>query len=159
MHPGYMSATRDSAQSPVPLLPHSTAGHLGRQHCFPCSSPAQSLCLHFTGGGNSNLKKPALYPSCKFHFWHLFLPPPGRAGQWSLAAAAALSRRLQRTPGPGPEPKGTACTGSLRGSAPPASAPGIAQHTGQLQLGAVLPRAAALQHSHLPDVSSHSSHS
>lgn len=44
--------------------------------------------------------------------------------------------------------------GSLRGSAPPVPVPGTAEHTGHLQLRGVLPRAAALQHSHLPDVSS-----
>lgn len=68
-----------------------TAGNLGRQHCSPCSSPAESLCLHFIGGGNSNFKKKCFTQAAKFHFWHLFLPPPGRAGQWSCAAAAAHS--------------------------------------------------------------------
>lgn len=110
MHP--QDVFPNQRQCPEPLLPHSTGENLGRQHLFPCSSPTQSLCLHFTGRGNNNWKKKKkLYPSCKFHFWLLFLPPPGRegrAGQGCLAipAAAHSARSVlcpQRTPGPAPE--------------------------------------------------------
>lgn len=43
--------------------------------------------------------------------------------------------------------------GPLQGSALPVYGLNIAEHTGHAQLGGVVPRAAALQHSHLPDVS------
>lgn len=124
MHPRDVFATRDGVQSPVPLLPHSTAGHLGSQHCSPCPSPAQSLRLHFTGGGNSNLKKSAL-PKLQVSLLASIFASSRQGRQGSPAAAAAPSLRPQRTPGPGPEPKGTACTGS------PRICSSTAQHTGQ----------------------------
>lgn len=148
MHP--QDVFPNQRQCPEPLLPHSTGENLGRQHLFPCSSPTQSLCLHFTGKGNNNLKKkkkalPKLQVSLLASiFASSRQGGQGRAGVFGHSSSCALGTLCPvsaEDTWASARAKGTATAqGPLRGSALPLYVLNTAEHTGHLQLGAVLPR-------------------
>lgn len=82
-----------------------------------------------------------LYPSCKFHFWHLFLPALGQAGQGRVmvlgcsgcALAEVCPCACRGHLGQGQRQRALP-QGPLRGSALPVCVLNIAEHTSHVQL-------------------------